>query len=453
MRIFQHKWFLVAFTAIVLLVGFTSNSWKIHQEYPYQFTYRNDVNQYYCYLPGLFVYKDLSFKFKNDRLYWLTEDENWVALPKMTMGMSLMYSPFFLIGHGVANLTSYPADGYSLPYSYAIRIGTYCYVSIGLYLLYLSLLRFFKPWVSALSIFLVFAGTNLFYYSVGEGEMSHSYLFFLYSVIIFFTLKWNDKKNKLSLFLISLAMGLCVLIRPTSIVFSLFPLIYSLFSLENRKWTKSNIPSLFISLLLFFVPIFIQMLFWKTYGSGWIRWSYRNEGFFFGNPHFLEFLFGYRNGWLLYTPIMALALLAIISMPKKMNPIKWATLLIIPSAIYLFSSWWCWWFGGSYGARPMIEFYALLIFPLAAGIHFVSQLKIAKYSMFVLFLGACFYNVLGMHKKTNHELHWDSMGKEAFWFTFSKINLSGEERDHLESLYKQPDYENARKGLVEREMD
>ena len=101
----------------------------------------------------------------------------------------------------------------------------------------------------------------------------------------------------------------------------------------------------------------------------------------------------------------------------------------------------------------MIEFYALLIFPLAAGIHFVSQLKIAKYSMFVLFLGACFYNVLGMHKKTNHELHWDSMGKEAFWFTFSKINLSGEERDHLESLYKQPDYENARKGLVEREMD
>jgi len=101
----------------------------------------------------------------------------------------------------------------------------------------------------------------------------------------------------------------------------------------------------------------------------------------------------------------------------------------------------------------MIEFYAILVFPLAAGIQFVAQINVVKYVFIVMFLGTTFYNVLGMHKKTNHELHWDSMSKEAFWFTFSKLKLKGEERNELETLYKQPDYENARKGLVEREMD
>lgn len=453
MRIFHHNWFLVAFLAITLLVGFTSRSWKIHQEYPYQFTYRNDVNQYYCYLPALFVYKDLSFKFKNDRLYWLTEDENWIALPKMTMGMSLMYSPFFLIGHGVAMISDYPPDGYSLPYSISIRIGTYIYVSIGLFLLYLSLLRFFKPWVSSLSVFLIFASTNLFYYTMGEGEMSHSYLFFLYSVVIYSTLQWNELKNNYSIILIGLAMGLSVLIRPTSILFAFLPLVHFFYSKENRNWIKKNRGILLFSLISFFAPIFLQMLFWKIHGSGWIRWSYRNEGFFFDNPHFLEFLFGYRNGWLLYTPIMVLALLAVFILPKKMKPMKWAIFFIVPSAVYILSSWWCWWFGGSYGSRPMIEFYALLIFPLAAGIQFFSSKKMIKVLMVFLFFSTCFYNILGMHKKTNHELHWDSMSKESFWYTFSKMKLTGEERQHLEKLYKQPDYDNARKGLIERKMD
>ena len=453
MRFFQHRWFLLAFTAIILLVGLTSKSWKIHQEYPYQFTYRNDVNQYYCYLPALFVYKDLSFKFKNDRLYWLTEDENWVALPKMTMGMSILYSPFFIIGPAIANVSDYPPDGYSLPYSYSIRIGTYLYVSIALYLLYLSLLRYFKPWISGVSIFLVFASTNLFYYSVGEAEMSHSYLFFLYSVIIYNTLKWNEKKKRKNLVWLSLAMGMCVLIRPTSILFASLPVLYLFSTKENRFWISNNLKTIFSSLLVFFLPIFLQMLFWKTYGSGWVRWSYRNEGFFLDNPHILEFLFGYRNGWLLYTPIMIFALASVFVLPQKLKSMKDSIFIILPLAIYILSSWWCWWFGGSFGGRTMIEFYAILVFPLAAGIQFVAQINVVKYVFIVMFLGTTFYNVLGMHKKTNHELHWDSMSKEAFWFTFSKLKLKGEERNELETLYKQPDYENARKGLVEREMD
>jgi len=226
------------------------------------------------------------------------------------------------------------------------------------------LLRYFKPWISGVSIFLVFASTNLFYYSVGEAEMSHSYLFFLYSVIIYNTLKWNDKKKRKNLVWLSLAMGMCVLIRPTSLLFASLPVLYLFSTKENRFWISNNLKIIFSSLLVFFLPIFLQMLFWKTYGSGWVRWSYRNEGFFFDNPHILEFLFGYRNGWLLYTPIMIFALASVFVLPQKLKSMKYSIFIILPLAIYILSSWWCWWFGGSFGGRTMIEFYAILVFPL-----------------------------------------------------------------------------------------
>ena len=62
-----------------------------------------------------------------------------------------------------------------------------------------------------------------------------------------------------------------------------------------------------------------------------------------------------------------------------------------------------------------------------------------------------FYNILGTHKKSWWQLHWDSMTKEAFWITFSEIDVSSENHQKLEDAYRAPDDEYAKKGLPERE--
>ena len=98
----------------------------------------------------------------------------------------------------------------------------------------------------------------------------------------------------------------------------------------------------------------------------------------------------------------------------------------------------------------MVEYYALLIFPLAAFIDKISTIKYLNYSFIFIFGFTIFYNVLGTDKKIWSELHWDSMSKESFWYTFSKIGLNEEEKKLLEILHSSPDYENARKGLPER---
>ena len=451
MKILKHKWFLATYLVIVVFIYLTSNSWKIHKEYPYQFTYGSDVNQYYSYLPALFIHGDLSMNYPNERGYWLVGDSNQPKLQKMTCGMAIMYSPFFLVGHSIAKLSDAKADGYTKPYSISLRIGTYIYVSIGLYLLYLSLLCFFKPWISTISILLIFISTNLFYYSFSEAEMSHSYLFFLFSVVIYYTLKWTRNHQKQFLYYVALALGMAVLIRPTSIVVVLFPLLYVWSNKESIKALFQNKLSLIISIVLFFIPIFIQMLYWKVYGGTWMRWSYGDEHFYFSNPHVIDFLFSYRKGWFVYTPIMIFSIVGLLFLPKKIKGMKWSIPIILVLAIFILSSWWCWWFGGSYGSRSMVEFYALLIFPLAAFIEKISQIKYINYAFVLVFGFTTFYNVLGHHKKTWWQLHWDSMNKESFWYTFSRMDMTMEEKKEFESLLSAPDYENARKGMEERE--
>jgi len=49
-----------------------------------------------------------------------------------------------------------------------------------------------------------------------------------------------------------------------------------------------------------------------------------------------------------------------------------ALLLIFLAATYIFASWWAWWFGGAFGHRCYVEFYALLAIPLAGLYQHIS---------------------------------------------------------------------------------
>ncbi len=69
--------------------------------------------------------------------------------------------------------------------------------------------------------------------------------------------------------------------------------------------------------LLFMLPIFPQLLYWKLVSGNWLFYSYGNEGFDFLHPHIFDGLFCFKNGWLSYTPIMLFGLIGIVLMHKK----------------------------------------------------------------------------------------------------------------------------------------
>ena len=62
-----------------------------------------DVTSYYSYLPALFIHNDVTLEFtkrgadvsyENNHQFWYTTAPNGKRIIKVTMGMSILYSPF-----------------------------------------------------------------------------------------------------------------------------------------------------------------------------------------------------------------------------------------------------------------------------------------------------------------------------------------------------------------------
>ncbi len=412
-----------------------------------------DIVSYYSYLPAAFVHGDLTLSFLDeeqkfeDRLYWphITDDGEKVI--KTTMGLSYLYAPFFLIAHGFASISPYEASGFSLPYQLSLAMSAIAYAFLGLLTLRSILRSFYGEWVTGLTLIVLAIGTNLFYYVVDESAMPHSYNFALLAFYLYLLLALFRDPKVWKFFLIGALGGMIVLVRPTNLfpVF-LLPLLYAVYdkkSVQDRlAFLRRHPAGISVALGGAFLAILPQLLYWKGVTGDWIYFSYGEERFFFDRPMLTEVLFGYRSGWLLYTPLMSLGLLGLVLFRKEMRqrfflPI----LLIVLIKIYLISCWWAWWFGGSFGCRPIVDLYGLLAIPLAATLH--RLWSGGWYLRLPLLAALAFFIHLNLYQSWQYKvsiIHWDGMTKEAYWHVFFKGQAPEE------GMIDRPEYEAVKKG-------
>jgi hypothetical protein len=434
--------------------------WKSWKEDETQFVW--DVNNYYSFLPAAIIHQDLTFAGQSPpHPYWLIPTPNGKKVQKGTCGMSIMYLPFFLIGHKIAINTHVPADGFSGPYSYMLHYGTFFYSLLAFIYLRRCLLKYFSEGITALTMLCIFFGTNLFYYTVGVGEMTHSYLFCLIAVLLWHIIKWHETYKWRYAVYIGLLIGLMTLIRPTEVVIALVFVLYGVTSFATfkekmllllRKW-----PQLLIMAVCGFLVLVPQLIYWKWITGHFFYFSYgEEERFFWGQPMFGHVLFSYRKGWLLYTPIMLFALVGFFFGRKKFPPFDFAFKIYFLLTLYIVSSWWCWWYGGGFGMRALVQSYAILAFFLAAFFEKIFSIEWKpkfrrpqlglKYIMIALL---CFFlslNLIQSYQYNKGLVHFDSMSKSAYWLTFGKFELTGMDNGRYWTLLKPIDYQKAVKG-------
>jgi len=412
-----------------------------------------DVILYYEYLPAAIIYKDLSMAFvEKDRAFfkdkiWINKSPTGKPVNKMTMGLAVLYAPFFMAAHELAVPFGYPADGYSEPYRIALIFSSIFYVMTGLWFLILLLRRYFARGIAALTILAIGLGTNLFFYTTIEPPMSHAYSFSLIAAFIYLVDSWVQKQSWVNSCMLGLVAGLIILVRPTNgIVLILLPLwkVTSFSSLIRRLKLFLD-KSLKIGLILLLVcALFVpQLIYWKYTTGEYFYYSYGNERFFFNDPAFIKGLFSYRKGWLLYTPIMSFALLGIIVLYFRKRDFFWPVTIYTFLNLYIVLSWWCWWYGGGFGHRAMIDSYAVLAVPLAAFMNFVFDKKL-KYRISFLILLACFIslNIFQSWQYYEGAIHWDGMNKTTYWDSYFRTKV----RPGFYQMVDNPDYKAALKG-------
>ena len=427
-------------------------------ETPFQW----DADQYYSYLPATFIYQDLDFKYTNR--YWLIPTPTGKSIPKMTCGVAIMMTPFFLLGHKIAINQNSPLDGYSEPYGTCVHYGSLFYCLVGLVILAFVLRRFYSDKIIALTIATLFFATNLFYYTFRDGEMAHSYSFFLISLFLWLTCRWHERKKSIYLFWLGLVIGLATLVRPTEILISLVFIGYGERSLSDLKgklkeivFSYKNIPLLLLGFFIIWLP---QLIFWKMQSGSFLFFSYGSkEGFFWSDPQIINLLFSYRKGWFIYTPVMLFAIIGLLLVLKsKSSNLKMPLIIYLILNIYVLSCWWCWWYGGGFGMRSLVQAYAFLSIPLAAFYQFVFSFNFGKqliaffvkgitFALFSFFLCLNILQTYQYDHPANHRLmHYDSMSKAAYWRTFGKFDLSDENYAKFEKELIPPDSEAAMKG-------
>ncbi len=414
----------------------------------------HDAIFYYGIIPSVLQHEDASFKFTKyidptlRRNFALKKRADGTQHFKSTYGVALFELPFYTIAHQFAKYRGYKTDGFSTPYRLAILIAANFYLIVGLFFLRKLLLRFYNKFATDLTLIIIVLGSNFFTYLTLEPGMSHAYTFFAVCIYLYCLDNWYSKEKLKYLYIASFCLGLLALIRPTNASFGIFFLFYNVFSFDSVKDRFNFIIKKFkyyLSAFIFLlIPIIPQLLYWKLLTGSWFFYSYDKEPFFWDDPKILEGLLSFRKGWLIYSPLMALSLIGLFIKNQLVAKNRIVIFIFLIINLYVIFSWWCWWYGGSFGQRPMIDFYPLLAIPIAALLHEVllrrKFLRVASLSVICIL---CSLSLFQNYQYQILLLHYNSMTKETYQSIFLKTKFP---IDYLESI-DQPDSEKALKGI------
>ena len=285
------------------------------------------------------------------------------------MGMAFIYFPFFIGAHLSAHLLDYNTYGFSKPYKMALVFSTVFYLWLGLFFLRKTLVRYYSELVTSLTLIFITFGTNFFHYATIDAPMPHIYCFALFGIFIYLTIKWYDESSIKYSILLGLVGGMITLVRPTNAIIALFFIFYKITSFSDIKmrlqYFLKHYNYIFLIIVIAFLLWVPQFLYWKKVTGHFLFFSYGEERFFFDHPRIFKGLFSYRNGWLLYSPVMIFSLMGIPLLLHQIKSIFFPVLIFTLVNIYIVLSWWCWWYTG-FGNRAMIDSYAILSFPMAA---------------------------------------------------------------------------------------
>jgi hypothetical protein len=339
------------------------------------------------------------------------------------MGVAVMVLPFFLVAHLAALAGAGPADGFSKVYYEMTYFASVFYFLLGVLFLFKFLRKRFTLQTTLVTTTLVVLATNAYYYALREPLFSHIYSFFLFSLFLWLTeILWQNPTTKKFL-LAAVVAGMIFLVRPLNVIF--LPVLLFL-GLSSSGDFKARLRFIFRPLnvagfiLLFFLVILPQLLYWRYLSGSMFFYSYGDEGFIYWNsPKVKEVLFSPNNGLVLYSPAYLLMFAGMVVMIIRKEADRWLVPAIILLLGYMVSSWHSFHFGCSFGQRSFVDFLPLLAIPAASLVRWLSGIARPVFFTFLIVLTAYLVyvniSISTVYPKCFVKGFWDW---EAYWYYY-----------------------------------
>lgn len=419
----RNRYSLIAGIFIALIfISYRAASIKFDRERPLELT-TWDALGYYMYLPGIFIYHDVKkldwlpvidakYSVSGGTIYQAAKQKSGDYVFKYLGGVAILEAPFFFAAHRMAPALGYEADGFSQPYQYAVAIGALVYFILGLFILRKVLLKYFDDLTTTVTLVLMMLASNLVQYVSFDSAMSHAYIFPLYSLLLYFTIRWHEKPSILWASLIGFIVGLACISRPTEAVMIFIPILWNMHSKEasKEKWAlvKQNLPQLAYLAFFGILGILPQLIYWKAATGSFVydvgsKWD-------FLMPH-IRVLFGFENGWFIYTPVTLFFIAGLFFIRRF--PFRKAVITFCLLNIYIIIAWHDWRYGATYSCRALTQSYPVFALPLAA---FINRFIATKWKYLVYIAGAyfIFVNLFQISQYNKTILHFRDMNRKYY---------------------------------------
>jgi hypothetical protein len=361
---------------------------------------RSDGFGYHAYLPSLLIDHDLSFRLAIANSPPGTSMANSYGIGvhpltgrmfnKYALGTAILASPFFFLADIFVEFSNYERTGYSTPYQIANIAAAIFYMCFGTAVLFNILRRMYGELTATVTVALVVFATSVFHYGTYDASFSHiySYAAISFYIALLFYYRNNKKEGELrSLILIGFALALVTLIRAPNAIVGL-PAVGFIMEKASRSPDKRPLLSFSVFSAAFFIGVLPLPAYWQYATGNFIVNPYKVfplsdgslERFYWGNPEIFNFLFSVRKGLFFWSPTILLAFAGLPFLIRQDKVLGSLVMAVLCLHVYVGSSWWSWYFGGSFGSRTFVDMMPIVALPLAIGISrsrkFISNISI-----------------------------------------------------------------------------
>ena len=303
-----------------------------------------------------------------------------------SIGPAMLWTPFLIAAHAFVLLANalgahIPANGFSTPYILAMALGTAFYGFLGLLFSYSLTRKYIQERWAFLSTLAIWGASSLPVYMYFNPAWSHAHSAFAVALFLWYWDRTRGRRTFLQWNLLGLLAGLMVDVYFLNGVSLLLPLIESILAYWNSWRAKDSraVGLLFagnlsfsLAALLAFLPTLITRSI--IFGGFFRLGSYTVLPWDWSAPNWRLVLFSSEHGLLIWTPILALALLGLFFPPRAARFLTLYLAVAAAAFYYVISSYPYWYGMASFGNRFFISLTPIFIFGLALLIQRFAQL-------------------------------------------------------------------------------
>ncbi|MEW6365585.1 MAG: glycosyltransferase family 39 protein [Acidobacteriota bacterium] len=328
-----------------------------------------DGAYYYAFLRSSLMDRDLNFR--NELGYYASQSDSvsdcevngatgLVSNP-FSIGPAILWSPFFLIGHGYAWTTGAAVDGYSAPYEAAVILGTQVYAALGILLTMGVVRRVVGAHAPLWSVLGLWLASPLVEYFRFAASMSHAHSVFAVSLFLYLYVKVESDQRPRDWIALGIAGGLVFLVRWQDATFCLLPLV----ALFRGKRLRDAVADGYLYAGSFFLVALPQLMVFKVLYGGWVTVP-QGSGFVGILPRYIwHVLFSTNHGLLTWHPVFVLCLGGLAWGAARRLRQHRLLLVGLLLQLYVNASITQWWAGHSFGARRFLGCFALFAVGIA----------------------------------------------------------------------------------------